>query len=84
MKCMEIEQGENDNEKNCRVVIGMMCFWFSILALAGCAQRNGQEAVEDAPTEIESEGLGVADGDLLSLIQERGELIVAMEGTWAP
>jgi cystine transport system substrate-binding protein len=52
-----------------RVVIGVMCILLSIQVLAGCAQRNGREA---------------ADGDLLSLIQERGELIVAMEGTWAP
>lgn len=40
-----------------------------ISALAGCARSGGQAG---------------AGGDLLAQIRERGELVVAMEGTWAP
>lgn len=40
-----------------------------ILAISGCDRKTGEAA---------------ADGDLLSQIQSRGELIVAMEGTWSP
>ena len=68
-----------------RIVIGMTAALLGILALAGCAKKDGQEAGQDTPTELESEDLEeTAAGDLLSLIQERGEIIVAMEGTWAP
>ena len=40
-----------------------------LLILAGCGQSGGGQA---------------QTGDLLSQIQERGEIVVAMEGTWAP
>ncbi|MBD5161330.1 MAG: transporter substrate-binding domain-containing protein [Oscillibacter sp.] len=39
-----------------------------LLLLAGCGQDGGQEK----------------SGDLLSRIREKGEITVAMEGTWAP
>ena len=42
-----------------------------VTALAACSQNGGQTA-ESGPA------------DLLAEIQERGEIIVAMEGTWAP
>ena len=40
-----------------------------LLLLAGCGQGSG--APENS-------------GDLLSRIKEKGEIVVAMEGTWAP
>ena len=40
-----------------------------LLALAGCGQNGGSQE---------------ESGDLLSRIKDRGELVVAMEGTWAP
>ena len=40
------------------------------LALTGCSTRKASDASSDA--------------DLLARIQERGEIVVAMEGTWAP
>ncbi len=43
-----------------------------LLILAGCGQSQS-EAGSQAET-----------GDLLSQIKERGEIVVAMEGTWAP
>ncbi len=55
-------------------------------ALAGCSQNTASPAgdvaspAEDAvPSQPEA-----ADGDLLARIQEKGEITVAMEGTWAP
>lgn len=45
-------------------------------ALAGCGQ-------EETPPPSEP-STSAAEGDLLAQIQQRGELIVAMEGTWAP
>ena len=43
-----------------------------ILGLSGCSQQSGANASE------------TSGGDLLSQIQERGEIVVATEGTWAP
>ena len=40
------------------------------LALTGCSTKKASDASSDA--------------DLLARIQERGEIVVAMEGTWAP
>ena len=53
------------------------------VGLTGCSSQSsgqdfssaGQSSQEDAYTE---------SGDLLAQIQERGEIIIAMEGTWAP
>ena len=40
----------------------------SMIALAGCGSKENESA----------------EGDLLARIQEKGEIVVAMEGTWAP
>lgn len=61
----------------------MAAAMFSMVGLTGCSSQSGgqdsgsagQSSQEDASTE---------SGDLLSQIQERGEIIIAMEGTWAP
>ena len=46
------------------------------VGLTGCSsQGSGQSSQENSSTE---------SGDLLAQIQERGEIIIAMEGTWAP
>lgn len=46
------------------------------VGLTGCSsQGSGQSSQEDDST---------GAGDLLSKIQARGEIIIAMEGTWAP
>ena len=56
---------------------------FGMAGLTACSSQSGgqdsssagQSSQEDASTE---------SGDLLAQIQERGEFIIAMEGTWAP
>ena len=57
-----------------------------VSALSACSQNSGQTSNlsstpnpdSSAPTQTE------APADLLTQIQERGEIVVAMEGTWAP
>ena len=61
----------------------MAAAMFGMVGLTGCSSKSGgqdsgsagQSSQEDASTE---------SGDLLAKIQERGEIIIAMEGTWAP
>ncbi|HJA63049.1 MAG TPA: transporter substrate-binding domain-containing protein [Candidatus Intestinimonas stercoravium] len=56
---------------------------FGMAGLTACSSQSGgqdsssagQSSQEDASTE---------SGDLLAQIQEQGEIIIAMEGTWAP
>lgn len=46
------------------------------VGLTGCSsQGSGQSSRENSST---------GSGDLLAQIQERGEIVIAMEGTWAP
>lgn len=46
------------------------------VGLTGCSsQGSGQSSQENSST---------GSGDLLAQIQERGEIVIAMEGTWAP
>ncbi|MDO4295913.1 MAG: transporter substrate-binding domain-containing protein [bacterium] len=65
------------------------------LALAGCSQSSQgpasqtSSAVEseaaDSTTAAEAETTtAAAEKDLLAQIQEKGEIVVAMEGTWSP
>lgn len=49
------------------------------LALAACGGEGGS-----ANSETAGSASGGAEGDLLAQIQEKGEITVAMEGTWAP
>lgn len=68
-----------------------------VMSLTGCSQSGGQQAqsgqaqsgqaqdesaqsVSEAAPDQETQG----EGDLLAQIRERGEIVVAMEGTWAP
>lgn len=61
----------------------MAAAMFGMVGLTGCSAQSGgqdsssagQSSQEDASTE---------SGDLLAQIQERGEIVIAMEGTWAP
>ena len=51
---------------------------FSTAGLTGCsAQSAGQ-------SQSSREDTSTGSGDLLAQIQERGEIVIAMEGTWAP
>ena len=42
------------------------------IVLTGCSSQSNNQAT------------GAASGDLLAQIQEKGEIVIAMEGTWAP
>lgn len=53
-----------------------------VFALTACSQNSGQTAdPDDNPGGFSQ---GSAPADLLAQIRERGEIVVAMEGTWAP
>ena len=68
-----------------------------LMLLTGCGQGSGENSASGAETQAAASGESVSsdtmageaaaedtDGDLLSRIRERGQLIVAMEGTWSP
>ena len=50
----------------------------------GSSQNNGQTSNPSSAPDPGSSSQAEAPADLLSQIRERGEIIVAMEGTWAP
>ena len=51
-----------------------------VSALTACSQNSGQTSSPSSSDPAQTE----APTDLLTQIQERGEIVVAMEGTWAP
>ena len=53
-------------------------------ALTACSQNSGQTSTPSSNPDSGSSSQMEASADLLTQIQERGEIIVAMEGTWAP
>lgn len=63
-----------------KLFITLLAAALSMSALAACSQ-NGQRQPAEAPDPAPEEG---AAADLLTQIQERGEITIAMEGTWAP
>lgn len=65
-------------KKKCFEVLLMTLVTLGVLALTGCSQDNEQLSDIEVTTQESS------DGDLLSQIQERGSIVIAMEGTWAP
>ena len=60
------------------IVLFMAAAVLGSAVLTGCSSQSGgqsQSSQEDA---------SAGSGDLLSQIQARGEIVIAMEGTWAP
>lgn len=56
-----------------------------LVGLTGCSSQDGAQSSDNSSQPQSSErNSSEATGDLLSQIQERGEIIIAMEGTWAP
>lgn len=65
-------------------ITGIIAAATAAFVLMGCGKTNGQEAAAGASAGKEiTEGASEAQ-DALARIKERGELIVAMEGTWSP
>lgn len=55
-----------------------------VSALSACSQNNGQTSTPGNTSTPVSSSQTEAPADLLTQIRERGEIVVAMEGTWAP
>ena len=55
-----------------------------ILGLSGCSGRNGDTSGTSNPPAASQADSPNPERDLLSRIQEQGEIVIAMEGTWAP
>lgn len=58
------------------IIITLLC----VAAITGCSNNSTQLNKSNASVSSQE----ASDSDLLAQIQERGEIIVAMEGTWAP
>lgn len=56
----------------------------AVFALAGCGKNSSQETAAAAFAQKDITGGESEAQDALAQIKERGELIVAMEGTWSP
>lgn len=65
------------------VVLLLSISAFAAFALTGCAGTSETQALEPNSSSQQSGEEG-GTNDLLAQIQERGEIVVAMEGTWAP
>lgn len=63
----------------------MAAAMFGMVGLTGCSsQSGGQDSSRAGQSQSSQEDASAGAGDLLSQIQERGEIVIAMEGTWAP
>ena len=52
-----------------------------VTVLTGCSSQNNNQAAQPSARESSQTETG---SDLLAQIQEKGEIVIAMEGTWAP
>ena len=52
-----------------------------VTVLTGCSSQNNDQAAQPSASESSQTETG---SDLLAQIQEKGEIVIAMEGTWAP
>ena len=55
-----------------------------VLSLSGCGSSGSSSAAASSTTSSSASGAAAAGSDLLSTIQGRGTLIVALEGAWQP
>ena len=55
-----------------------------VLSLSGCGSSGSSSAAASSTTSSGATGAAAAGSDLLSTIQSRGTLIVALEGAWQP
>ena len=55
-----------------------------VLSLSGCGSSGSSSAAASSTTSSSATGAAAAGSDLLSTIQSRGTLIVALEGAWQP
>ena len=55
-----------------------------VLSLSGCGSSGSSSAAASSTTSSSASGAAAAGSDLLSTIQSRSTLIVALEGAWQP
>ena len=55
-----------------------------VLSLSGCGSSGSSSAAASSTASSTASGAAAAGSDLLSTIQSRGTLIVALEGAWQP
>ena len=55
-----------------------------VLSLSGCGSSGSSSAAASSTASSSASGAAAAGSDLLSTIQSRGTLIVALEGAWQP
>ena len=55
-----------------------------VLSLSGCGSSGSSSAAASSTASSAASGTAAAGSDLLSTIQSRGTLIVALEGAWQP
>ena len=55
-----------------------------VLSLSGCGSSDSSSAAASSTASSSASGAAAAGSDLLSTIQSRGTLIVALEGAWQP
>lgn len=63
-----------------KYIAALLAAVLSISTLTACSQNSGQQSGNISNDSPQTE----APADLLAQIQERGEITIAMEGTWAP
>lgn len=55
-----------------------------VLAMSGCSQNNSPALSSASEPSSSPAQESVQSSDLLSRVREKGEIVIAMEGTWAP
>ena len=65
------------------LAVGFLAVLAGGMALSGCAKKE-DVSVNEKQTESALNEVAAEEEDLLAKILEKGEIVVAMEGTWAP
>lgn len=70
--------------KNNRWIALGLAAALALSLFAGCAKEENPGAQQPQDEQVEKQEGNAQGGDLLQQIKDKGEIVVAMEGTWAP
>ena len=70
-------------KKNRWIALGLAAA-LALSLFAGCAKEENPGAQQPQDEQVEKQEGNAQGGDLLQQIKDKGEIVVAMEGTWAP
>ena len=70
-------------KKNRWIALGLAAA-LALSLFAGCAKEENPGAQQPQDEQVEKQEGNAQGGDLLQQIKDTGEIVVAMEGTWAP